>query len=330
MGRILFFAIFFSFVSLQHASARQGHQVQFELIGSYGYQWTIPIAINDAGVVVGNVGNTGTTAGYNVFLWSSSAGFRTLVTDAVAADINNRGDVVGSRFECVENESGSSCALRGFMWNEGTGFRELGDFSPNAVNDNGDMAGTCINYEHGHVVPCAIRDGVRIVWECDVAKEPCGGEARSINARGDVAGSFNYYNYDGEAVWPRHGGQIVLATDAYASDISNSRITAGAVNSVAAVWMKHREMRESATGDFSQALAINNAGIVVGRTLTYPTKAFVWHPKRGSLTYLSPDAFLSEPTDINDKGDIVGYVDYGDNIYRAAIWRVTDLQPKSK
>ena len=161
MVRTVALATVFCLLALHNALAQSDLHPQFELIGSFGsYQMTVPRAINDARQVAGYVTHSGTPSGFSAFLWSRRDGFHLLLQDAVATDINNRGDVVGWRFECVQEPWGSSCASKGFIWNERTGFRDLGEFSPNAVNENGDMAGTCVNEERGHIVPCALHDGV--------------------------------------------------------------------------------------------------------------------------------------------------------------------------
>jgi hypothetical protein len=72
-------------------------------------------------------------AGHNAFLWTRDGGFQLLAEDALATDINNRGDVSGYRFACTADpDGGGSCALHGFVW---TGFTELGGFVPMAINN---------------------------------------------------------------------------------------------------------------------------------------------------------------------------------------------------
>jgi hypothetical protein len=229
MPRAAVFASFLVLLGLQNAFG-QALQPQVEVIGSYGgFQMTIPVATNNAGQVVGVVSHRGAVAGYSVFLWSRRDGFRIIAEDAVAADINNRGDVVGSWLECIQHAGGgASCPYHGFIWNARTGFRDLGEFTPAAVNNSGDMAGTCVNHSFGHIVPCAMHDGVLTVWECEITKEPCGGRATGINARGDVVGTFYYSDYDTEPVlWQRRGGKIHLGTGGIANDINDGGTIAG-------------------------------------------------------------------------------------------------------
>ena len=89
--------------------------VQMEVIGSFpGSQWTVPMAINDRGQVVGF--NTSTApVGFSAITWSRENGFQLLLENAVATDINNRGDITGVRYECVTFPEGQSCAPRGFL-----------------------------------------------------------------------------------------------------------------------------------------------------------------------------------------------------------------------
>src|SRR6478672_3001747 len=73
-----------------------GPSIQTRLLGSFnGAPWTLPAAINNRGDVVGTAFPTGTTAGQDAFYWSEQTGFELIASDAVATDINNRGDVAG-------------------------------------------------------------------------------------------------------------------------------------------------------------------------------------------------------------------------------------------
>src|SRR5580765_1537682 len=103
--------------------------VQMEVIGSFpGSQWTVPMAINDRGQVVGFI-TSNAPVGFSAITWSRESGFQLLLENAVATDINNRGDITGVRYECVDFPGGGrSCAPRGFLWTRQTGFTELGDF----------------------------------------------------------------------------------------------------------------------------------------------------------------------------------------------------------
>jgi probable HAF family extracellular repeat protein len=75
-------------------------------------------------------------------------------------------------------------------------------------------------------------------------------------------------------------------------------------------------------GSVSHGRAINNLGQIVGgsETASSHTHAFVW--QNGTMTDLGvlPGATDSEAFDINDSGDVVGYMTYPGNIQRPVLW----------
>lgn len=318
MRPVVVFACFFSLLGGLTVFANERSNVVTEVIGSFGGYQTIPVALNNAGQVVGVV-VTGRGWGYSVFQWSRQEGFRIIADDAYVTGINDRGDVVGSLVKCVQAPDGSSsCGGPGFLWNAATGFRTLGDFQPTAVNNRGDMSGDCVSQSLEHVVPCAMHDGVVTKWECEIAKEPCGGGTGGINARGDVVGHFGYYDYDPEPiVWRRKGGELRLGTGGYPTDINNAGAVTGWSYGIATVWLKGGEQRHVLAPSYAMGIAINAAGVVAGITGEYPGKAFRWDSKRGSLTFLAPEAFVSEVMDINNRGQILGLLDS-----QPVIWQV--------
>lgn len=290
-------------------------QVQTEVVGSFpGSQWTVPTAINNKGEVVGWI-TSNTVSRFTAITWTRDAGFRVLLEDAVATDINNRGDVSGYRFECTSFPGGGqSCASRGFLWNTKTGFLELGDFVPNALNDSGDMAGDCVG--GSTIVACAMHNGVLTQWICDLPD--CGTTAYGINARGDVAGWRNSPDVQDAVLFTRDGGQVVLGLGT-AEDINNAGVIAGRTDEGATIWRHDRMLTAPGT---SVAIAVNGRGWTAGVRFGSGSginDAFFWDPATGRVLYLDPAGTGSEALDINDRGEIVGTTN---QLRQAVIWRV--------
>jgi len=78
-------------------------------------------------------------------------------------------------------------------------------------------------------------------------------------------------------------------------------------------------------GEYSEALDINGAGIIVGWSRVGGfTHAFVWRPGEGMID-LTPGAIASTANAINEDGDIVGWI-YDPFLFnRAVIWRATGV-----
>ncbi len=88
-----------------------------------------PSAINDRGLIVGSVGA-------RAALWENETLRILASTKSAAVDINNRGQVVGWR-------TGAGGKLsRGFLWENG-GMVDLAGFMPAAINDRGQIVGSC-------------------------------------------------------------------------------------------------------------------------------------------------------------------------------------------
>jgi uncharacterized membrane protein len=318
------------------SAGRNTPRVDTEVIGSFaGFHWTVPTAVNNRGDVVGSVSQTGTMAGHNAFLWTRDGGFQLLAEDAVATDINDRGDVSGYRFACTTDpDGGGSCALRGFVWTAQTGFTELGGFVPRAINNRGDMAGECV--VANRLAACAMHNGVLTVWECEPELGSCAQTASGINARGDAVGFKGTPDVELAMFFPRHGEPVILespTTDPFvtlvAEDINDAGTIAGraptALSASAATLWTNDGLVQAPTDALTSARAINGRGWTAGVTFG-GNDAIFWDGSENAPVLLAPDAATSEAADINDRGEIVGTITSG---FRRllVIWRVRPSSP---
>ena len=118
----------------------------------------------------------------------------------VANDINNHGTIVGHIvYKCIPS---------GFMWTEADGDVDLGGFVPNAINDRGQMAGSCVEElsQNFQFRPCFWEDDSSITDLSDGARF---GAAFDINDRGEVVGQVELSAF----VWSPRTGTVRLPTE---------------------------------------------------------------------------------------------------------------------
>ena len=158
-------------------------------------------SLNDRGVIVGAMYFADIDRTVPIS-WNPRDGVEKVVGDlpgaesGIATDINNRGTIVGN---IVYNN-----VPRGFIWSEADGFIDLGSFVPNAINDRGQIAGTCVeelsqNFQFRACFwqDCAVTDlsdGARF------------GGAFGINDRGEVVGQVDLSAF----VWSPRTGTVRL------------------------------------------------------------------------------------------------------------------------
>jgi uncharacterized membrane protein len=281
------------------------------VLPDYRSDWyTVPTSINDRGEIAGYAFGEGDDE-WVAFVRTRAGRDRAIARSAYTHDLNNHGVVVGTRVTCA----GDDCGLEGYVWSRRDGLASLGSFYPFAVNDRGDMAGVCSD---GLWRACVMRDGVVSPIAGD------GSEARAINARGDVAGSYG----DNRAFLLTAGWRFRDIGRGAAEAISDRGTVAGqryqflgerGERGVATVWTK-RGARSPAR-EASTATAINRRGWVIVNAWDEheETYSFVWNPAtRRRLMLGSADGGWVFVEDINSHGTVVGTAGI-----HGAMWRVS-------
>jgi uncharacterized membrane protein len=289
---------------------------------------TVAAAVNDGGVVVGTAESAdGRRA--TAFTWTRASGLTAILERATAWDINNRNQVVGTRYEACDFYR--SCIAGGFVWSASEGARDLGAFFPYAINNRGDMAGVC-----GSPVElaqaCARIDGaVHVIGPTEY------GVAFDINERGTVVG-WAYRRVEDGGLAPlaftwslRDGVQFLDPGDAdhsIAYAISSRGIVVGSVTYdgvgarvIAAAWDRAGLLTIS-SGRGSTVWGISERGWAVGFIATGQAGAqpLLW-TGRTETVLPTGGAVAGFATDVNNAGLITGYV-HTNASTRAVIWLV--------
>jgi uncharacterized membrane protein len=281
------------------------------------------VAVNGKGTVVGTAFENGERL---VFRWRFDGSVRIILRNAFATDINDRGQIVGTRV-CVNG----SCPQYGFVWTPATGERNLGSFRPNAINETGDMAGMCLTTVRR---PCALVGGTRYVLSS------ADGIATDINENGVVSGHLFATAERGARpfVWSRATGRRALDASSYdhglAEAINDYGQVVGALRNdavdevpptVAVRWRSIGRIT-AVYPDNTWAHAVENHGWVVGSCCWPPDEANLAYPilwRSGRITRLPLGAESGGwAVDINESGVIVGSVTNDGETSRAAIWRL--------
>ena len=230
-------------------------------------------------------------------------------------DINDLGEVVGVVWACSDD----GCVQRGFIWSASLGLRDLGSFIPRAINNRGDMAGSCLTGPFSEE-PCVMFNGELF----RVPIPPPGqrnGVAENINEGGDVIG-WSYFEHSNSGarafILDASGGFTWLDPgDGWSQgfDINDHGMATG--NSNGPVFWPHAKRMIFLPANLPDlvTIALNNNGLVVGSEEfefdDYSlAEAVLWNPQRGERRRL-PDgdsAYRSSAEDINDHGQIVGSV----------------------
>lgn len=336
MRLIMITAAFLGIVASASAEPRSARKPRVEMVEigtAFPYATTIPVAINNHGVVVGFAWHPDE---YWIFTWTPSIGFDLILFDGVPTDINDRGQVVGKVERCIYIYDDyyygygyeDRCYETGFVWSASDGLKDLGDFVPAAINNDGDMAGVCWSNSQ----PCAMLDGVLTV----VPTDPVGdGYATAINDKGVVAGFYTIGNpEDGDYgnrpfTWSHRDGLRTLsrgtAASANVAAINSRGMVVGTTNdqlwdyqSRATIWTGKQILRQSPP-DQTSWVAVNKHGLVVGNrwSETKPTQPMMWLPKSGITAFPRSGWTSGYAADVNDSGQVVGVASG-----KAIIWRV--------
>ena len=234
---------------------------------------------------------------------------------AAVAAIDSSGTVVGK--SC--NADRDACSA--VVWSNSavpTAFAT--DFSPLAVNDDGEYAGYT---RPGNVdIPATFHNG--IMTDLPVLSEPPGssinGYAYAINASGQIAGEIDFYDpsapgfFYHAVVWD--GGKIQdLGTESSALGINDQGQVVGYAGNSAALWTNGiLKKLDGLGGNITMALGINDEEIIVGYTMAADNGTqygVVWidgelHKLNDMIDPSSPvKPFVSYAKAINKAGQIV-------------------------
>jgi probable HAF family extracellular repeat protein len=240
--------------------------------------------------------------------------------------LNNKGQIAG---EISVDPTDTNFDV--VLWENGQ-ITDLGSGQANAINNKGQITGTA----NGHAV----------IWENGQVTDLGTGQARDINNKGQVVGTVN----NRAVLWDH--GQVAslgsLGTSSYGIGINNKgqvvgwAFTGNADDNHAFLWQDGQltDLGTLPGTSRSNATAINNKGQVVGSSGTpYGGHAVLWQNGQIiDLGTLQGTDFIagctqthncsSNPSAINNKGQIVGFSETLGGGQHAVLWQneqITDL-----
>ena len=274
------------------------------LPGSTGH--TEAHAVNNAGTIAGAA--TTATGVQHAALWVKGkivdldAG-RTDVTDT-AFGVNSSGQAVG------QDDTAGYAPL---LWRDGrrivlrspasSGAHQVSNCTALTIDDAGVIGGYCFVEENGTV------SSIPVLWRDEVPSRPWRyGRVNAIGAAGHLAGFLGVGDNDqvlratldvgsGPVTLPTLGGEQDIAFDVNATDV-----VVGMSNGRPVVWRGGSVRALPARSGGGAAYGINRWGTVAGAA-GGTLRPVVW--KNGLLIPMGPSS--GSATDINDRGDVVGW-----------------------
>lgn len=258
-------------------------------IGDLGGGTATAVALNDHGQVTGYSPLTATlNSPLHAFFWSAGTGMIDIFAgqpdlDGVAADINNKGQVVGT------------AGANAFRWSRQTGLQTLASLGFNssayALNDAGTVVGFSLQLDDfGDPMDIPVRwtSPSDILALHDLGSRVSG--ARDINNAGHIVGGApfqpNPFGFDQAFLWTPQGGLLQLFPDADGSSafrINDKGTIIGSVGfgGVGGAYIRFRDgslIQLGGPGIASSALDLNNRDQVVG---SLNERAYIWTRQEG-------------------------------------------------
>jgi probable HAF family extracellular repeat protein len=305
---------------------------------------TLATGINAAGDVSG-YGNHG-TGGYTAFRWSNGTltDLGSLGCGSQGNGINAGGTVVGySNETCAESDKAGVASNGNTLVDIGNLFAR--PTVAYAVNTSGQIVGSSVT-DHGTTRGFITGAGGTGLQQIDLlaTNEPPGAQtlaALGVNDGGDAVGSAFFSSnacgsHDAPFLYMSGNGTIEelggLDCSGQATAINNSGVAVGFEGSYAFRWDGAiHDLGLPPNASFSQALAINNPGVIVGASYASnlsPPEAWIYGA--GGLRPLNDliDASLGwdlrVAAGINDSGQIAGYGAHSGQIHA---FRLTPVAP---
>lgn len=284
--------------------------------------------INESGVVVGKSSTSANGGKNRACVWEGLS-VRDLGTlpggsNSGAYAINKDGVIVG----WSDTSEGRPHAC---MW-DASGIHDLGMLLYSyegwayGINDSGLAVGEC-HLTGGYYTPCLWQDGSPQALPMLV---PGGNSAtaKAINDSGLIAGYYNQGQGPIPCMWDTEGIHLLPHTSNTCSvyDINESNVIVGTDNYKACLWDQSGQhyLTTSLQNSQCSAKCINDSGQIAGSILAIvgdgweQKHACVWN---NGISYdISPTSTsVSEASDINNRGQIVGY-STSPNGDRACLW----------
>lgn len=302
---------------------------QLSGLGTLGGGSSLAYGLNDSGIVVGQSFNP--SSGLNEAVVWAGGSIQSLGFEGIARAVNNTGTVVGV--------NGPASFGRAYSWHSGaySDLGTLGGAYANAydINDAGVITGVSLTspqnngnpevfYTHGF----SYQNGT--MEDLGTHSSPLGySRGHGINESGAITGRASLVEFiDSQkhaAIWPDDGSGIIsiAAINSYSTgqDVNDAGIVVGngydADFSMRALLIQDgvASLMDSFGGSDSRAFAINNDGVIVGKSDTTQGTSLATVSFDGTgisdLNMLVDDLSgwltLNVAYDVNELGQIVGY-----------------------